>query len=207
MNIISNNCLGGFIYRDILHVKYPNPFIWTAITDHNMFLKFCENFDSINFENIKPTIDAFSSHVENRNALLIDDSYTLCFHHVWEDANYAIPTVIKNWGTGINVCCKDPATYIKEKYLERLNRMKRGHIKIFAFYDAGREFSDILKLVDICEKQNSFGIIITSLDLKIGSKNILYLKSDKSWAKGDWAPVILKTFSKDISAFLKSIPS
>ena len=207
MNIISNNCIGGFIYRDILHTRYTNPFIWTAITDKNLFLDFCENFDKINLENIKPTIDTTSKELKNRNALLIDNKYTLCFHHVWEDENYETPTLVKNWGAGINVCCKNPIIYIKEKYLERLGRMSKDDTKLFVFYDAGSPFQNISKLETVCENQNCYGIILTSLDLKINSNRILLLKTDDNWAKGDWAPIIIKHFSKIIENFIKSISS
>lgn len=50
MNIITNNCLGGFIYRDILKTEYQNPFIWTYIKT-NEFIFLCENYNKINFHN------------------------------------------------------------------------------------------------------------------------------------------------------------
>ena len=39
MFIISNNCLGGYIYRDILEKEYCSPFIWTLF-DTNVFIDF-----------------------------------------------------------------------------------------------------------------------------------------------------------------------
>ena len=51
MNIITNNCLGGFIYRDILKTEYQNPFIWTGI-EIEKFIDFVDNFDKIDFTNV-----------------------------------------------------------------------------------------------------------------------------------------------------------
>lgn len=207
MNIISNNCIGGFIYRDILKEKYKNPFIWTAITDRESFIDLCKNFDTVNFKNISHTIDTTTTEATNRNALLIDGKYTLCFHRVWEDSRYEIPTVVKNWGAGINVCYKDPITYIREKYLERLARMEVSDDRLYVFYDAGKPYEKIDVLEEICEQQNAHGIILTSSEVKLNGSRILYLKTDDAWSKGNWAPVLLEHFSTIIGNFIKAISS
>ena len=207
MNIISNNCIGGFVYRDILHTQYTNPFIWTAITDNSSFLKFCENFDKIDFQNVSITTDTTSIYAQNKTALLIDDQYILCFHHVWHDSRYKEPTLIKNWGTGINVCCDDPAAYIKNKYFERLSRMSVNDKRLFMFYDAGKPYSDIIQLETICKKQNAYGIILTSENLQITENRVLLLKTENSWAKGDWAPILLEHYTTDILQFINKITS
>jgi len=46
MNIISNNCLGGFIYKDFLQIKYENPFIF-SLMDYDDFLYLLENYETI----------------------------------------------------------------------------------------------------------------------------------------------------------------
>ena len=206
MNIISNNCIGGFIYRDIIKEEYKNPFIWSFIKT-DAFLDMCENFNTVDFSNVEDYIDDTSIYLENRTGLIIDGKYPLAFHHVWLDPNYTTPTTVKGWGNDINVKCNDPKMYIREKYFKRLNRMKTEDKLIFCFYDAGKPNENIIRLVEACEKQNAYGIIISSLKLNIKTNRILYLESDDKWSKEPlgWAPSLLKTHGEKIKDFLTSI--
>ena len=54
MNIISNDCTAGFIYKEI-NEEFKNPFIWTSI-DIDNFIKLIENYDTLNFNNISINI-------------------------------------------------------------------------------------------------------------------------------------------------------
>lgn len=205
MNIISNNCIGGFIYRDILKTKYETPFIWSAM-EHNEFFELCENLRTVNLNDIQETIDTKSIYTENRSALLIDKKYTLAFHHVWKDDNYNTPTIIKEWGNGINVKYKDPFEYIKAKYIQRLARMNLSNPIIFCFYDAGKPTEDVYKIWDACEKQKAYGIVITEVPIENKSNKVLVLKSENSWNTEPlgWAPSLLKAHSQHIKDFLSA---
>lgn len=206
MNIISNNCIGGFIYRDIIKEQYKNPFIWSFMKT-DPFFDMCENFDTVDFRNVEDHLNDSSIYPENRSGLLIDGKYPLAFHHVWLDPNYPTPTVIKGWGNGINVKCLDPRKYIREKYFKRLSRMNLDDKLVFCFYDASSPTNSAIRLVDACEKQKAHGIIITSMDLNIESDKILFLKSDDNWNKerNGWAPSLLATHSEAIRTFISSI--
>lgn len=59
MNLISRNCLDGFITRDLLHCKNNNPFIWLAM-GLNSFHFLVENYDNIDFKNV-----VFFNNLEN----------------------------------------------------------------------------------------------------------------------------------------------
>lgn len=50
MHIISNNCLGGYIYRDSLKQEYSTPFIWCKIKEDS-FIPLTENLYKIDFTN------------------------------------------------------------------------------------------------------------------------------------------------------------
>lgn len=207
MIIISNNCMGGFIYRDILKTQYCSPFIWTALS-HDDFFDLCRDYDKINFLNIQDTIDdTETTYHNNRNALLIDDRFLLKFHHVWEDASYEKPTVIEKWGAGMNVMYKDPKTFIKEKYLARVTRMKNCNKKLFVFYDVGHPCHRVEELYEICETQKCFAIILTSEDVKIKSGRVLVLKTDNAWATAadGWHKYILNQYSDVISHFIENL--
>ena len=52
MNIISNCCAGGYIYRDYLKIQYPNPFIWCFIP-FNDYYTLIKNYKTMNFENVE----------------------------------------------------------------------------------------------------------------------------------------------------------
>lgn len=67
MNIISNNCLGGHLYRDFLNSEFENPFAWTVI-DFNSMLYLVNNWYDINFKNYELVKDEkwnFSIIIDN----------------------------------------------------------------------------------------------------------------------------------------------
>ena len=112
MNIVTNNCLGGFIYRDILKTEYQNPFIWTYLKT-NDFLFLCEHFDEINFKNFM--IGKEGEGHKNNYVIKIDEKITLAFHHVWFDKECNEP-MIKNSFHGMDIHYNKPWEYIVEKY-------------------------------------------------------------------------------------------
>lgn len=52
MNIISNNCLSGFLYKDFLRTEFENPFVWSVI-DFKSMLYLIQNYNKINFKNFE----------------------------------------------------------------------------------------------------------------------------------------------------------
>jgi uncharacterized protein (DUF1919 family) len=52
MNIISNNCFGGYIYKNVLKEQYSTPFIWNRIYNNDL-ITLLKNFNKINFNNIE----------------------------------------------------------------------------------------------------------------------------------------------------------
>lgn len=50
MNLISNCCLGAFIY-EIKNEEFNNPFMW-AMTNTDSFIYLMEHYDTINWDNI-----------------------------------------------------------------------------------------------------------------------------------------------------------
>lgn len=59
MNIISNNCLGGFFYK-FNNIQFNNPFIWSAILTDSMYY-LIKNYDTINFNNFELTKSEFNN--------------------------------------------------------------------------------------------------------------------------------------------------
>ena len=50
LKLISNSCVGGFIYRDNVRCAYQTPFIWNLIDFESMYY-LIKNFQDINFKN------------------------------------------------------------------------------------------------------------------------------------------------------------
>lgn len=112
MNLICNSCASGHIYKEILKIKYPNPFIW-SIVDFDSMYYLIKNYENINFLNyeLKKTQDwKFYLMIENKIKIQ-------CIHYKF-DKTYSTPTI-----KGIDVFYNKIWEYIVEKYEERLSRM------------------------------------------------------------------------------------
>ena len=122
MNIISNNCLGGFIYK-YAGLQYENPFIWTAFNGSSLeYILF--NYDTINFSKIW-LHDVSRHHGYN---LVIDDKLDMkCWSHYKYDPTAATP--IKR---GDSIYSNNIGQYILDTYTKRLSRMKTA--PIFVLY-------------------------------------------------------------------------
>lgn len=114
MNLISQNCLAGNIYKNHLKTEFNNPFIWTVI-DFNSMLYLIQNWNDIDFEKYDIIKD------KNWNfSLIINNAVKVqCVHYIF-NPNCKIPT-LDNVGS-VHYC--KIWEYINQKYEERLNRMK-----------------------------------------------------------------------------------
>lgn len=152
MNIITNNCLGGFIYRDILKCEYQNPFIWTGI-EIKQFIDLVDNFEKIDFNNVM--IEKKGKDFSNNFYIIIDDKYAVRNVHIYFDANENIP---KRKSDGVYY--NKPWEYIYLKYIKRIKKMDKD-IRI-GFYDKNEStLEDLIKLSEICKKRKYKCLIIT----------------------------------------------
>lgn len=161
MNIISSNCFAGYLYRDLLHYRYENPFIWTCIHNDD-FLFLLEHFDEINFRNyeiLKQTNDLYKFKIR------IDNKFEVFYNHHIFSKEYNIPTKI-----GINVFYNKIWEYIKEKYEYRLTLMSK-HIDLVAVDDFGGY--DIKKIYTICKQKKIKLFMCTDLLPEETSENCI----------------------------------
>lgn len=161
MNIISNNCIGGYIYRDILKEEYQNPFIWTSL-DNTSVINLLEHYNTINFENIE--IFKQSSTLSNFY-LNVDDQLNIQFSHYVFDAKYDKPTII-----GIDVHYNKIWEYIVDVYLRRLKRMSNAIDFIF-IEDNGTY--DIKKITTITQQHHQNLFVVTNQTPKIKSDTLV----------------------------------
>ena len=153
MNVLSNNCLGGFIYRDILHSEYKNPFIWTFI-EINSFIDFVDKFKTINFNNV--IIDKEGKEYKNNFITVIDDKYRFRNGHIIFSKKDKTPRIQPDRNTvlnHINVYFNKPWEYILIKYENRKNRMDND-IRIAYMANNGESIEELEMLASICEKHH-----------------------------------------------------
>lgn len=105
--IISNSCVGGYLYRDYYKIPYNNPFIWCSI-DFTYFIHLISKWDIIKFDSI---------HIERSNHNLVDLHFLHCIH----DVKSKDIRIARN-----NIYYNNIEQLIEQKYMERLNRMNRA---------------------------------------------------------------------------------
>lgn len=192
MNLITNRCLGGYIYRDILKERYENPFIWTGIWDEYFNILF-ENYNSINFKNFKVCYD--ENHPVEKYYILIDNAIRVNYGHILLDPNAITPTP-----KDVNIYTNDPMKYVKEKYIERLERMTKPPTFIYMDLD----YSNNYELADIALRKKQKLNILT-VDEKFPTNEFInkqvIVKQD--WTKIIWWQYLYNNCNKEINNLLK----
>lgn len=189
MNIITNNCLGGFIYKDILKEEYQNPFIWTLF-DPDEYIDFIDNFDTINFDNYELIKEG--NGLSNNFQLLIDCKYHLKFIHYNFEASADTPYI-----KGVDVYYNRIWEYIVEKYITRLKRMKAQKTTVFIYYEPNLKCSKLSLLPEIIQNHNYKCIAFTN-KLKSTDKLKVY-PIEKTWNS---PPPVVQTYRKEILEFI-----
>lgn len=174
MNIIGNNCCGGYVYN-MLNTEYENPFIWSVIFADDM-LKLIENFDSINFDNYE--MINLKKEITDKNKLgwwqprifgfLIDNTFSVYFIHV----KYG--TQIKPTKIGTDIFYNKNYEYVYEKYEKRLKRMLTNNEEpkflVIAYDYNGWSKEKIEKLVSLNTQHKI--LLITEENVKTENPNI-----------------------------------
>lgn len=132
MNILSNNCIGGFVYRDILHTQYRNPFIWTGIDTNALFVDFIDNYDNINFNKIM--LESSNGSFNGELSLVIDGRYKWHNCHIKFLHTATTPIYVTN-DYGNDVYTNEPWKYIVNKYMSRLKRMQSERDTVVIAYN------------------------------------------------------------------------
>lgn len=139
MNIITQNCVGGRIYKDILKCPYSNPFIWTVI-DFNSMQYLIENWGNINFLNYELVKDDRWNF-----SIIIDKTVKLQLVHYKFNPNYSTPT---RTGPG-DISYNKIWEFITEHYETRVNRMLSEKSEpIFCICNIGSIFKDSIYTED-----------------------------------------------------------
>lgn len=163
MNIISNDCLGGFIYNNVLKAEYTTPFIWNRIWNDD-FLYLVDNLENIDFTKYEllPT-------TENTFHLRIDNKIDVWYNHYIQDDNCKTPITGINdeHNTWLDVKYYKIKEYLLEKYNNRLARFSPKNENVIAVQDSGKSQGkvDINKLIKICKKHNYKLVLQTNQEI------------------------------------------
>ena len=174
MNIISNDCTAGFIYREI-NEEFKNPFIWTSI-DIDNFIKLIENYDTLNFNNISIKLELNTSKISVQNEkypiITIDNKVDIhYFHYFQKEGTHSELNTEKRY-----IYDEDIINYVKQIYFSRISRMTESPIFIWSNFEEYSWYNskDIEKLKNVSTKYKL--IIYSNSSIKNFSKDILIIK-------------------------------
>ena len=200
MNIISNNCLSGFLYRDILKSEYKNPFIWTSIFSDS-FNELLNNFENINFQNVKVIKE--NKQLDNSCLTIIDNKYKIHNSHIFLSQKDTIPrnaydNIHVDW---VNVYYNKPDEYILTKFKNRVLRMDND-IRV-CMYDAnsyGFTIENIKSIIKTCNMKKYKSLIFTEKEIEENLENvkIIHIKHSDPWIIN-----LYNNYMNEIMEFLK----
>lgn len=121
MNIVSNNCTGGFIYSELLHSRFLNPFIWCRVSLDD-FLYLMQYWDSINFLNARLVKHGELLDDTAPFAIRVDDKFEIRYTHYYFNSRCETPET-RQYGRGISFFSNKIWEIIIKKYISRVSRM------------------------------------------------------------------------------------
>ena len=121
VNIVSNNCIGGYLYSDNLKIEHQNPFVWCSINLDN-FCKLIKYYNEINFNNIECSLLTNNSGICKQGSMtpkiVIDNMVEINYFHYIKNEKYKTPTKISGYVMYNNI-----EDYTVSLYKERVKRM------------------------------------------------------------------------------------
>ncbi len=179
-NIISNNCIGARYYQNN-HIQFQNPFMWNLIKLSD-FIFLIENFDKIDFNNIKLYFsknEVEKDHDTDKcSTILLDNYIHIYFIHHHYTQLHKCQKSIRITGNDYEIIGNDILEYLKNKWINRVNRLKKNNNIIFVYYDIDNfTNTNINKLFNI---KSQYKIILFSntnyKDKCTKTNNIFYIK-------------------------------
>ncbi len=177
MNIISNDCVAGYIYTKQLKTEFINPFAWSSMNIDN-FCNLIKNFDTINYQNINCQLIINKSGVCELGSIIpqiiIDNKVEVNYFHYQQNDEYDAPTKVYGYKY-----YNDMTKYASDEYFKRLNRMTEPpifiwHITPNLWYNPNKlEPLEAFKKID-----SKFKIIIFGADLENKKEDNIIILND-----------------------------
>lgn len=118
MNVISNNCCGGWLYTHN-KMEYNNPFMW-SITQYDSIMYLLQHFYEINWANIKLS----ESPLRNKTyQICVDKHVAIHYIHCLFNKDKSKPTKIFRPTIGNDIDYSLIWEYVYDKYITRVKRM------------------------------------------------------------------------------------
>lgn len=177
MNIISNDCVAGYIYTKQLKVQFVNPFAWSSMNLEN-FSKLIDGYDTLNFKNIECNLIINNSTVCELGSTIpqitIDNAVEVNYFHYQQSQKHNIPTKVYGYKY-----YNDMINYATDEYFKRLNRMQENpifiwHITPNMWYNPQKQ-----NPTEMFKKLNShYTIIVFGANLKNKTENNIIMLND-----------------------------
>ena len=190
MNIISNRCIGAYIYRDIIKTKFQNPFIWSRI-NKQYFNYLFEYYSDINFYNYElgKIDDVLSMFYLN-----IDNKVRVEYRHIVFDADCKEQKIIKN-----TIYTNKPWELVVSNYDKRLKRMKEEPLFFYMDIDKKLDMFHNYIITDIAKRIKKKIVILTTNDNYTQNEYVKIIKiKEQDWNKTDWWKYIKTNYFKNI---------
>lgn len=197
MNILTTNCLGGFIYRDVLQTQFKNPFIWTGCLCD--FAEFIQNFDSIDFSNIE-IVSSNGKH-DGIMQYVIDSKYKFRNKHVKFSATDVIPRKHTS-NIAVDVYVNKPWEYVYNNYVKRVKRMYLEKHKCVIIYEPGMSELQYHNIAQSCKNTNTPCLFLT--DKYKENSDIITTVYQECLNPVGWQIELLKKHSQTIKNFIYS---
>lgn len=204
MNIISNGCLGGYFYRDILKQEYSSPFIWCVVRPRSM-LNLIKYYDEINFNNAELQKDDFYHNNKTLDCfkIIVDNKVVIHYTHHHFSSKYTVPTKIN-----CDVFYNKMWELVNRNYTKRIARMTEK--PVFLLLD-GKDFYNLeedIRLLEEVKNNNRTCIFITQHAelMSYSSEKILILYDKHTCMDAQHGPsYYAKTFSSKILNFIADV--
>ena len=160
MNLISNCCLGAFIY-EMQNEEFNNPFMWT-MTNTDSFISLMEHYDNINWDSID--FDKFQrSDGEKCYSIIVENKVRINYTHYLqgkkEDHELVKGRDVYDWRA------YEYAFKKYQKRTERLLKKKEKPVFLILAELKGKYDYNLENLKRICEAKSRYKLlIITSFE-------------------------------------------
>ena len=200
MNVISNCCLGGHLYRT-QSVVYNNPFMWCAVLYSSM-KNLILNWDTIDFTKVRCSRSDWVKCIDkNCFKLVVDSKVEVHYTHYIKDVRYTSPKVVD-----VDVYYADIEKYLLTKYFERLKRMVSP--PTFVILDEIPQYDYTYSNVkDLLGLSTNYKIVCITRHkdlLHYNSTNRLCILDDSVRFDRQHCPIFYTRYATDINKFINS---
>lgn len=130
MNIVSNNCVGAWLYK-LNKIEFNNPFIWSSMSTDE-FISLVKSYNSIDFNNVIFSLEYFEKNSKQTVCVTLNKDIKIHYIHYVLDEKVTSPS-FKSENNEVDVLYCDILNYAKKKYFERIKNINKNPIFVYSF--------------------------------------------------------------------------